>query len=386
MREVYLDNNATTAIAPEVLEAMLPFYRDKFGNPSSIHRFGREVRVAIDEARAQVAALLNASAEEIVFTSGGTESDNLAIKGSAYALRDRGDHIITSKIEHPAVLNTCRQLEREGFQVTYLSVDEYGMIRLEELVDSITPKTILITIMHGNNEIGTIQPIEEIGRIAREKGIRFHTDAVQSVGKVPTRVDELGVDLLSLSAHKLHGPKGVGALYVRKGIKLEPLLTGGHQERGQRSGTENAAGIVALGKACQLAAERMTEEAEKLCILRDRLFEGLQERIPKIKLNGHPTRRLPTTLNCSFYGVEGEALLMNLDLVGVAVSTGSACSSGSIEPSHVLVALGLSPQLYQGSLRFSLGRYNTEDDIAYVLEVLPPIVEKLRKMSPFWRE
>jgi cysteine desulfurase len=282
------------------------------------------------------------------------------------------------------VLNTCKQLEKEGFKVTYLPVDEYGIIRLDELAGAITNETILITIMHGNNEIGTIQPIEEIGKIAREKGVRFHTDAVQSLGKVPTKVQDFGVDLLSVSAHKIHGPKGIGALYVKKGIKLKPILHGGHQERGQRSGTENAAGIVALGKACEMARQQMAEEAKKLTELRDRLFEGLQERIPKIKLNGHLTKRLPTTLNCSFYAIEGESLLMNLDLAGVAVSTGSACASGSIEPSYVLLALGLSPQLYQGSLRFSLGRYNTREDIDYVLDILPPIVERLRKMSPFW--
>src|SRR3990172_3597457 len=349
MRRVYLDNNVTTTIAPEVLEAMLPFYRDNFGNPSSIHAFGREVKVAIDEAREQVAALLGAAAEEIVFTSSGTEADNLAIKGTAHALRGKGQHIITCKIEHPAVLNTCKHLEKEGFKVTCLPVDEYGMIRLEELSGAITDETILITIMHGNNEIGTIQPIEEISRIARERCIRFHTDAVQSLGKVPIIVQELGIDLLSLSAHKLHGPKGIGALYVKKGFKLQPILHGGHQERGQRAGTENVAGIVALGRACQLAAQHMADEAKNLSGLRDGLFEGLQERIPRVKLNGHPTKRLPTTLNCSFYGIEGESLLMNLDLAGVAVSTGSACSSGSIEPSHVLVALGLLPQLYQGS-------------------------------------
>ena len=386
MRRVYLDNNATTPIAPEVLEAMLPFYRDNFGNPSSIHAFGREVKVAIDEAREQVAALLGAAAEEIVFTSSGTEADNLAIKGTAHALRGKGQHIITCKIEHPAVLNTCKHLEKEGFKVTCLPVDEYGMIRLEELAGAITDETILITIMHGNNEIGTIQPIEEISRIARERCIRFHTDAVQSLGKVPIIVQELGIDLLSLSAHKLHGPKGIGALYVKKGLKLQPILHGGHQERGQRSGTENVAGIVALGRACQLAAQHMADEAKNLSGLRDGLFEGLQERIPRVKLNGHPTKRLPTTLNCSFYGIEGESLLMNLDLAGVAVSTGSACSSGSIEPSHVLVALGLPPQLYQGSLRFSFSRYNTQDDIDYILDILPPIVERLRKMSPFWKE
>jgi cysteine desulfurase len=386
MRKVYLDNNATTAVAPEVLEAMLPFYRENFGNPSSIHCFGREVRVAIDEAREKVAVLLGAAAEEIVFTGSGTEADNLAIKGSAYALRTKGQHIITCRIEHPAVLNTCKQMEKEGFKVTYLSVDKYGMIRLEELAGAITDETILITIIHANNEIGTIQPIAEIGRIAKERDIRLHTDAVQSAGKVATKVEELGVDLLSLSAHKIHGPKGIGALYVKKGLKLQPILHGGHQEGGQRSGTENAAGIVALGKACQIAAQRMAEDAKTLVGLRDRLFEGLQERIPKIKLNGHPTNRLPTTLNCSFYGIEGESLLMNLDLAGVAVSTGSACSSGSIQPSHVLLSLGLSPQFYQGSLRFSVSRYNSQEDIDYILEILPPIVERLRKMSPFWKE
>ncbi|MBI2877013.1 MAG: aminotransferase class V-fold PLP-dependent enzyme, partial [Candidatus Tectomicrobia bacterium] len=309
MRKVYLDNNATTSLAPEVLEAMLPFYREEFGNPSSIHAFGRGVRVAIDEAREAVAHLLGAEPGEIVFTSGGTEADNFAIKGIAYACQESGRHIITSTIEHPAVLNTCQYLEERGFRVTYLPVDGQGLVDPEDLRKAIDRETILITIMHANNETGALQPIRAIGEIAQERGICFHTDAVQSVGKFPFQVKELGVDLLSLSAHKIHGPKGVGALYLKKGTRLHPLLHGGHHEHGWRAGTENTAGIAGLGRACRLAAQGLSEEAQRLTALRDRLEQGIQERIPQARLNGHPTQRLPNTLNCSFWGVEGESLL-----------------------------------------------------------------------------
>lgn len=385
MRKVYLDNNATTSLAPEVLEAMLPFYREEFGNPSSIHAFGRGVRVAIDEAREAVAHLLGAEPGEIVFTSGGTEADNFAIKGIAYACQESGRHIITSTIEHPAVLNTCQYLEERGFRVTYLPVDGQGLVDPEDLRKAIDRETILITIMHANNETGALQPIRAIGEIAQERGICFHTDAVQSVGKFPFQVKELGVDLLSLSAHKIHGPKGVGALYLKKGTRLHPLLHGGHHEHGWRAGTENAAGIAGLGMACRLAAQGLSEEAQRLTALRNRLEQGIQERIPQVRLNGHPTQRLPNTLNCSFWGVEGESLLISLDLEGIAVSTGSACASGSIQASHVLLAMGIPEEVCRSSLRISLGRYNTQEEIDGTLEALTRIVDRLRKISPLWK-
>lgn len=385
MKKVYLDNNATTALAPEVLEAMLPFYREEFGNPSSIHAFGRGVRVAIDEAREEVAKLVGAEPGEVIFTSGGTEADNFAVKGVAYACQEYGRHIITSAIEHPAVLNTCQYLEERGFRVTYLPVNGQGLVDPEDVRKAIDRGTILITLMHANNETGTLQPIREIGEIARERGICFHTDAVQSVGKLPFQVKELGANLLSLSAHKIHGPKGMGALYLEKGTKLHPLLHGGHHERGWRAGTENTAGIVGLGRACRLAAQGLPEELQRLAALRDRLEQGIQERIRQVKLNGHPTQRLPNTLNCSFWGIEGESLLINLDLEGIAISTGSACASGSINPSHVLLAMGIPEEICRSSLRFSLGRYNTAEEIDYTLEVLPRIVDRLRRISPLWR-
>ncbi len=384
MRNVYLDNNATTPIHPEVLEALLPYYRERFGNASSVHAYGRQARAAVETGRAQVAALLNADPSEIIFTSGGSESDNFAIKSVALSRKDQGRHIITSQVEHPAVLETCQFLEKQGYEVTYLPVDDGGLVDVEDVRAAVRKDTILITVMHGNNEVGTIQPIAEIGLVAKEHGIVFHTDAVQSVGKTGIDLKELEVDLLSLSAHKIYGPKGIGAIYIRKGVELPTLITGGHQERGFRAGTENVAGIVALGKACELAMSNCESSIQHLATLRDRLQHGIMERVPNVRCNGHDVRRLPTTTNLSFEAIEGEALLINLDLVGIAVSTGSACSSGAVEPSHVLEAMRVPPEYIQGSIRFSVGRDNTVEDIDYVLEQLPPMVEKLRKMSPLW--
>ncbi len=387
MKLVYLDNNATTPLHPEVLEEMLPFFKEDFGNPSSLHQFGRKIRVKVDEAREKVAKMIGADPLEIVFTGGGSESDNFAIKGVASANKDKGRHIITSEIEHHAVLNTCKYLEKNGYQVTYIPVDEYGVVNPEDVAGAISEDTILITIHHSNNEIGTIQPIKEIAKIAQERGIIFHTDAVQSLGKVPLNVEDIGVNLLSISAHKLNGPKGVGACYIRKGTKrLHPLINGGNQEMKRRAGTENVAGIIGFSKACELASTFMEEERGRLISLRDKLQNALTEKISHVKLNGHPTKRLPTTLNMSFEYVEGETLMINLDLEGIAVSTGSACSSGSLEPSHVLVAMGIPHEIVHGSLRFSLGRENTEEDIDRILEVLPPVVEKVRAMSPLWED
>lgn len=383
MKKVYLDNNATTPMDPSVLEAMLPYLKDDFGNPSSVHQFGRKVRVAVEEAREKVAGIIGADPLEVVFTSCGSESNNMALKG---VYKKEKNHIITSQIEHPCILETCHFLEKHGYEVTYVSVDKYGMVDPEEVKDSIKENTLLITIMHGNNEIGTIQPLKEIGEIAKEHDIYFHTDAVQSVGKVPTKVDEFGVDLLSLAGHKLHGPKGIGAIYIRKKTRMYPLISGGHQERKRRAGTENVAGIIGLGKACEIAAKEMDEESKRLTALRESLYKGIMEKIPHVQLNGHPTKRLPTTLNMSFNYVEGESLLINLDLKGVAISTGSACSSGSLEPSHVLSAMKIDPEIIHGSLRFSFGRFNKKEDVDYVLEVLPPIVAKMREMSPLWEE
>jgi cysteine desulfurase len=386
MDRVYLDHNATTPVHPEVLEAMLPYYRGKFGNASSVHSYGREAREGIDTARERVAELIGASPEEIVFTSGGTESDNHAIKGVAFLRKDKGNHIITSMIEHHAVLNTCEYLEKRGFEVTYLKVDKYGVIDLDQLVDSITDKTILITIMHANNEIGTLQPLEEIGRIAKERGILFHTDAVQTVGKIPVNVDELQVDLLSLSGHKIYGPKGVGALYVRRGVRLERLIHGGHHERNRRAGTENVPGIVGLGKAAQIALSDMDRERKHLWKLSEKLKEGIMQRVRFVRQNGHPHKRIPNTVNLSFEFVEGESIVLGLDLHGICVSTGSACTSGSLEPSHVLMSLGLPPELAHGSVRFSLGSGNTEEEIEYTIEKVAEVVERLRMMSPLYAD
>jgi cysteine desulfurase len=361
---------------------MLPYFTDAFGNPSSIHSYGQEAKGAVEEARTKVAELIGARSEEIIFTSGGTEADNFAVKGIAYANEHKGNHIITTAVEHHAVMEPCKFLETKGFEVTYLHVDEYGMVTPQDVQKAITSKTILISVMHANNEVGTIEPVEEIGKIAREAGAYFHIDAVQTVGHIPVNVDELGVDLLSISAHKFYGPKGVGALYVRKGTKLVSLMHGGEQERRRRAGTENVPAIVGLGKVVELAGQEMGKEAERLAYLRDKLIKGLGEKIDHIRLNGHPTRRLPNNANVSVDFVEGESMLLNLDLESICASTGSACSSASLEPSHVLLALGLPPEQAHCSLRFTLGRENTEADVERVLEVLPGIVAKLRAMSP----
>lgn len=386
MKRVYLDHNATTPTYPEVLEAMLTYFNDSFGNPSSVHQFGQQARKAIDEAREKVANFISAKPEEIVFTSGGTEADNFAIKGVIYANEQNGGHIITSSIEHHAVLNPCEYLEKKGFKVTYLPVDKYGLIDPEETKKAITKETILITIMHANNEVGTIEPIAEIGRIAKERNITLHTDAVQSAGKIPVSVNELHVDLLSLSGHKIYGPKGIGALYIRKGTKIESLIHGGHHEKNRRAGTENVPAIVGLGKAVEIAKDTMEKESIRLTNLRNKLCGGIAEKIDHVLLNGHPGKRLPNTLNMSFEFVEGESIILNLDLKGIAVSSGSACTSGSLESSHVLKAMGVEPAIAQGSIRFSLGKDNTEEDVDYVLEVLPEIVIRLREMSPLYRK
>ncbi|MBC7328192.1 cysteine desulfurase NifS [bacterium] len=381
---IYLDYNATTPLDERVLSEMLPFLKEEYGNPSSIYSLAQRARNAVEKAREQLAKLINADPKEIIFTSGGTEADNFAIKGIAYANEDKGNQIITSQIEHHAVLNTCKFLERRGFEVTYLPVDKYGVVDLEALEKSITERTILISIMFANNEVGTIQPIEEIARIAKKHGVYFHTDAVQAAGKLPIDVEELGIDLLSLSAHKFYGPKGVGALFVRKGVKIAPLLQGGEQERGRRAGTENVPGIVGLGKAAEIAKEEMEEEEKRVRKLRDELERRLLSKIPEVVLNGHPQNRLYNTLSICVKYVEGESMLINLDREGICASSGSACTSSSLEPSHVLLAMGIPPEIAHGSLRFSFGKFNREEDVEKVSDVLPRIVEELRKISPFW--
>lgn len=383
MRKVYFDHSATTPVKPEILEAMLPYLTDNFGNASSVHSFGRDARKAVDESRAQVAALLGCEPIEIFFTSGGTEADNMAILGIAEANRRKGNHIITSAIEHHAVLEPCHQLEKRGFDVTILPVDETGQVRPEDLKNAMRDDTILVTIMYANNEIGTVQRIKELAEITHEKGAYFHTDAVQAVGHVPINVKELGIDLLSLSGHKLNCPKGIGALYSGKRVRIYPITFGGSHERGRRPGTENVPGIVALGKACEIAAEEMDLEIVRLQKLRNRLQAGIQENFEHIKVNGHPTERLPGSLNVCFEFIEGESMLLMLDMKGIAASSGSACTSGSLEPSHVLRAIGVPVEMAHGSLRLTLGYGNTEEDVDYFLEVMPPIVERLRAMSPF---
>jgi cysteine desulfurase len=385
-RFIYLDHNASTSTDTRVVEAMNPWFNRKYGNPSSLYGFAREAYEAKEQARAKVARILGARDQEIVFTSGGTEADNLAIKGVAYANREKGNHIITSSIEHPAVLNTCKWLESQGFRVTYVGVDNYGVVDLDELRDAITDETILITVMHANNEVGTIEPLSEIAKIARDKGIYFHTDAVQTVGKLRTDVNELGVDLLSLSGHKFYGPKGIGALFVRENTKIESLIHGGHHESNRRAGTENVPGIVGLGKACEIATEEWEREAEETTVLRDKLLRGITERIDEVLLNGHPDCRLPGTVNVCVKYVEGESILLNLDMEGIAASSGSACASGAMEPSHVLLALGIPTDVARSSVRFSLGHGNTAEDIEHVVDILPPIVKKLREMSPLGKE
>ncbi len=386
MKRIYMDNNATTAVRPEVLDAMLPFYREQFGNPSSVHWAGRAVSGAVEKAREQVAKLINCSPAEIVFVSCGSEGDNMALKGTVDALRDKGDHVITTTVEHPAVLETCKALEKQGVRVTYLPVDHNGMLNLAELEAAITDKTILISVMWANNETGNLYPIEEIGAIARKYKVRFHTDAVQAVGKVPVDVQKANVDLLVISGHKLGAPKGVGAIYIRRGTRLTPFMHGGHQERNRRAGTHNVAGIVGLGVACELSGAHLHVEAARIRALRDRLEQGILERVPEIKLNGHPdpNLRLPNTLNVSFAYIEGESLLLNFDMKGIAASSGSACTSGSLEPSHVMGAMCVDVVLAHSSTRFSLGADNTEEDVDFVLEVLPPIVQRLREMSPLY--
>ena len=379
MRRIYLDNAATTAVSPEVLEAMLPYFTQVSGNASSIHGYGREAKRAIENARRQVMRALNAAApQEIYFTSGGTESDNWAIKGAALAI-GKG-HIVTTAIEHHAVLHTCQWLEKRGYAVTYLPVDEYGRVTAAQVEAALREDTILVSVMAANNEVGTLQPIAEIGALCRARGVLFHTDAVQAAGAIPLDVQAMNIDLLSLSGHKLHGPKGAGVLYVRKGVKIETLLHGGAQERGFRAGTENVPAIVGLGKAVELAQEHLAQNAAQVMRLRDKLISGLMERVPGAKLNGHPTERLPNNVNISFDRVEGEALLLRLDLVGVAGSSGSACTSGAIDPSHVLLALGLTPSQANGALRLTLSTDTTEEEIDAVLDILPPIVEDLRRM------
>ncbi len=381
MQRIYLDYAATTPTHPNVVEAMLPYFTNSFGNPSSIYACGQDAKEATEGARANVAALIGARDEEIIFTSGGTEADNAALKGVAYASKDKG-HIITSSIEHHAILETGHFLETQGFEITYLPVDEHGMVDPDDVRQAITDKTIIVSIMHANNEVGTIQPIAEIGRITREAGVYLHTDAVQSAGHVPLNVDELGVDLLSMSAHKLYGPKGVGALYVRKGTKLVSFMHGGEQEYGRRAGTHNVPGIVGLGKAAQIAQQEIDEEAERVTRLRDKLLNGIQESMDHVRINGHPQMRLPNNLNVSISYAEGEAMCLKLDREGICCSTGSACTSADTSPSHVLTALGLDPLQAHSSLRFSLGKWTTEEEIDRVLNTLPRIVANLRAMSP----
>jgi cysteine desulfurase len=406
MNRVYLDYNATTPVEPEVLDAMLPYFSGEFGNAASIHTFGQKARAGVEMAREQVAALIGARPQEIIFTSGGTESDNHAIFGAVNALmsgpfpkRDKHDdgsahrvvishlkHVITSAIEHEAVLNACQALEKEGVEVTFLSVDRDGQIDLDDLRRAIRPETVLITIMHANNELGTVQPLEEIGRIAAQADVTFHTDAVQSAGKIPIDVNKFQLDLLSLSGHKLYAPKGIGALYIRGGTRLGQLLYGGHHQRGFRPGTENVTGIVGVGKAAEIVRKSLSVDANQMRALRDKLQQGLLDRVPHSRVNAAEAPRTPNTTNLVFPGVEGEALLIALDLKGLACSTGAACSSGAVEPSHVLTAIGLPPEEARASLRFSLGRHTTESDIHFALQVVPAAVGQLRELSPTYQK
>ena len=389
-RRVYLDNSATTQVDPTVLDAMMPYLTDKFGNASSIHFFGQETRSAVDTARHQVAGLLKARPNEVVFTSGGTESNNLAVRGFLEANRKFGDHIITTVIEHPAVKNVCEDLEKHGWNVTYLPVDRGGLVSVGDIESAVTERTILISVMTANNEIGTIQPVADIGRLIRKlrdagRKIWFHTDAVQAVGKMPVDVDEIGCDLLSISGHKIHAPKGIGALYVRRGVRLHPQNIGGRQERERRGGTEPVAQVVALGKACELADSGIGDMMASTRILRDSLENAIRETIPDVVFNGDREQRLPNIANVSFRGVEGEGLLINLDMQGVAISTGSACSSGSLEPSPVIRALGGDEDLARSAIRFSFGRFNTREDVDRVIEILPAAVDNLRRISPGYK-
>lgn len=385
MKRIYLDNSATTKVSPEVLDAMLPYLTENYGNPSSLHTMGQEANVAVQAAREQVAKAIGADAGEIIFTSCGTEADNLALVGTAYANKKKGDHIITSSVEHPAILRTCEYLEKEGFKVTYLPVDNYGMVRPGAAEAAITPQTTLISIMAVNNEIGTIQPVKEIGRIAKDHKIYFHTDAVQGIGKIPLNVKNDNIDMLSLAGHKIHAPKGVGALYVKKGTRIQALIHGGGQEKNMKSGTENVPGIVGLGKACEAAMRDFDKNVAHMTKLRNKLIEGILK-IDHVHLNGHPTIRSPNNVNASFSFIEGESLVLFLDMAGIEASTGSACSSKNLKASHVLLACGMPPEEAHGSLRFTNSELNTEEDIDFVLETLPGIVNRLRAMSPLYKK
>ncbi|MGZ4031894.1 MAG: cysteine desulfurase NifS [Tumebacillaceae bacterium] len=384
MRKVYLDHGATTPVRQEVIEAMMKVYQEVYGNPSSIHQFGRPARKLIEEAREKVAKAINADPKEIIFTGSGTEADNIAIVGGARANKKKGNHLITSVVEHHAVLDAFKALEKEGFDVTYLPVDGDGQVSVEDFKNALRDDTVLVSIMHGNNEVGTIMPIEEIGAICREKKILFHTDAVQTVGKIKVDVKELNVDFLALSAHKIYGPKGIGVLYMRRGVRTQPLYFGGGQERKLRPGTENVPNIVGIGVAIELAVAEMEQESARLVKLRDRLIKGILESIPETRLNGHATNRLPHNANVSIEYIEGEALILSMDMKGMAVSSGSACTSGSLDPSHVLMAMGLTHTTAHGSLRMTLGHSTTDEDVDYVITELKPIVDKLRAMSPVW--
>ena len=384
MKRVYLDNAATTKLSPEVLNEMLPYMTEVFGNPSSPHYFGQQSGMAVDKARRRVADAINADPSEIIFMSGGSEADNTAIRGIAERYASRGRHIITTAVEHHAVLHTCQLLEKHGYEVTYLPVDEYGMVTVDQVREAMRDDTILVTVMFANNEVGTIMPIAEIGALCREKGVFFHTDAVQAVGHLPIDVKAMNIDMLSMSAHKFHGPKGVGALYVRKGIIVPALIVGGAQERNRRAGTENVPGIVGMGKAIELACDCLDEKMRKMSALRDKLIREIPLRIPEVKLNGHPTKRLPNNVNFSIKYIEGESILLMLDLNGIAASSGSACTSGSLDPSHVLLAMGLTHEVAHGSVRMTLCDETAEEDIDYVLEVLPKVAERLRRMSPLY--
>lgn len=383
--KIYLDHAATTSVRKEVVEAMLPFFTEHFANPMSVHSFGRDVKKYVEASRETIADYLGAEPKEIMFTGSGTESDNWAIMGYIRANTQKGKHIITSQVEHHAVLHTCEYLEKEGFEVTYLPVDSEGFVDPVDLENSIRPDTVLVSIMHANNEIGTIQPIEELGQICKDKNIAFHVDAVQSTGVIPFNLKELPVDLLSMSAHKFYGPKGIGALYVRKGLRLKPLIFGGGQERGLRAGTHNHVGIIGMAKALELSVSELKENNAKIALLRDRLIDGIISKIPDVRLNGpRGDKRLPNNVNVSIRYIEGEGMLLHLDMLGIAASSGSACTSGSLDPSHVLLAIGLSHEIAHGSLRLSLGKENTEQEIDRVLEVLPKIVTNLRNMSPLY--
>lgn len=383
-KSIYFDHAATTFVKDEVLQEMLPYFTENFGNASTVYQLGQKSRAALDNARAKVADILGCKANEIFFTGCGSEADNWAIKGAAHALRSKGNHIITSAIEHHAVLHTCKALEKEGFEVTYLPVDEYGLVSPDDVRAAIKDSTILVTIMFANNEIGTIEPIEEIAKIAKERGVLMHTDAVQAVGAVPIDLSKLGVDMLSLSAHKFNGPKGVGALYIRNGVRIQNFIDGGAQERGKRAGTENLPGIIGLAKALELATANLSKKTDKITKLRDYIIDNIEEKIPYCRLNGHRTKRLPANVNFSFKYIEGESMLLWLDINGIAASSGSACTSGSLDPSHVLLAIGLDHATAHGSLRVSLGEENTYEEADFLIKTLTETVEKLRKMSPLF--